>query len=111
MNIFKIKDTLEDLGQEVSNLIEFGSGSVNWRALEKFSGEAIDAGNFLDSMVGGLGKHFQAHFDFFINLQASDAWTHMTPAQRRHAHSIMERISTFTQFFSEDVPNEDRTGA
>jgi hypothetical protein len=38
-------------------------------------------------------------FDFFVDMQASDAWAHMNPAERRKAQEVMGEMRDVYDFF------------
>ena len=99
MRMMTIRNVLEFLGQEGTILVEDGTGEVSWTDLEKFSGQAIDAVNFLDEAMDDLATSFKNHSEFFRDLQASDAWVHMTPNQRRVAQDVMGTMSDMYYFF------------
>ena len=99
MRMMTIRNVLEFLGGEVAELVESGTGEVSWTDLENFSGQAIDAVNFLDEAMDDLATSFKSHYEFFRDLQASDAWAHMTPNQRRKAQDVMGNMSDMYHFF------------
>lgn len=99
MRMMTIRNVLEFLGVEVTTLVEDGTGEVSWTDLENFSGQAIDAVNFLDEAMDDLATAFKNHCEFFRDLQASDAWAHMTPNQRRVAQDVMGSMTDMYYFF------------
>lgn len=99
MRMMTIRNVLQALGEEVDTMVEYGTGSVSWTDLEKFSGQAIDAVNFLDEVVTDFNATMMKQFDFFVDMQASDAWAHMTPAERRKAQEVMGEMRDVYDFF------------
>jgi len=99
MRMMTIRNVLQALGQEVDTMVEFGTGEVSWTDLEKFSGQAIDSVNFLDEVVLDFNKTMMEHFDFFVDLQASDAWAHMAPEERRRAIDLVDDMRDVYDFF------------
>jgi hypothetical protein len=94
-----IRNVLHALGQEVDTMVECGTGEVSWTDLEKFSGQAIDSVNFLDEVVLDFNKTMMEHFNFFVDLQASDAWVHMAPEERRRAMDLVNDMNQMYDFF------------
>jgi hypothetical protein len=99
MRMMTIRNVLHALGQEVDTMVEYGTGEVSWTDLEKFSGQAIDAVNYLDEAVGDLAVAFASYKDFFRDLQASEAWLHFSPDQRRRAIEVMGDMDDMYHFF------------
>jgi len=99
MRIMTIRNVLQALGQEVGTMVEYGTGEVSWTDLEKFSGQAIDAVNFLDDVVADFNATMKKHFEFFVDMKASDAWVHMSPAERRRAQEVMSEMRYMYDFF------------
>lgn len=99
MRMMTIRNVLHALGQEVDTMVECGTGEVSWTDLAKFSGQAIDSVNFLDEVVPDFNKTMMEHFDFFVDLQASDAWVHMAPEERRRAQEVMGEMRDVYDFF------------
>ena len=111
MRMTAIRDVLHTLGQEVDTMVEFGTGQVSWTDLEKFSGQAIDAVNVLDGASIVFIKTMVAYFDFFVDLQASDAWTHMAPEERRRAMDLVGDMRELYDFFFYEGKDEDTTSS
>ena len=99
MRMMTIRNVLHALGQEVDTMVEYGTGEVSWTDLEKFSGRAIDAVNCLDGAAMAFNKTMMSHFDFFVDLQSSDAWAHMAPEERRRAMDLVSDMREVYDFF------------
>lgn len=99
MRMMTIRNCLHALGQEVDIMCEFGTGEISWTDLEKFSGQAIDAVNYLDEVAVDFHRTMLKQFDFFVDMQASDAWAHMGPDERRRAQEVMGEMRDVYDFF------------
>ena len=105
--LVRIGNTLEDLSDHASTILNEGMAEVDWSALDNHSGEAVDIANFLHEWGPTLSENVAVLTESLKLMQDTEAWYSMSFRERNLIRSTLvslDKVALWTEPRSSERP-------
>tara|TARA_R100000329_G_scaffold82001_2_gene69885 strand:+ start:548 stop:925 length:378 start_codon:yes stop_codon:yes gene_type:complete len=105
--LVRIGNTLEDLSDHASTILNEGMAEVDWSALDNHAGEAVDIANFLHEWGPTLSENVAVLTESLKLMQDTDAWYSMSFRERNLIRSTLvslDKVALWTETRSSERP-------